>query len=149
VTEPIEAPVSPTPDERTMAVLANALQLVGWFIAPLVILLIKRESKFVKFHALQALFLQMVYFVLFATVMIAFAVTMLAVGVRSSSQEPPVAMLIFFPIFWLLIMGAWVSMLVLAIVHSVKAGRGEWSEYPLIGPLAARVAGIRTPGSPA
>jgi len=47
-----------TQDERTMALLAQVLQIVGWWIAPLVIFLIKRQSKFVSFHALQALLLQ-------------------------------------------------------------------------------------------
>ena len=54
----------PTQDERTMATLAHVLQVVGWFIAPLIIFFIKRESRFVAFHALQAIFLQLVYMVL-------------------------------------------------------------------------------------
>ena len=54
--QPTQTP--PTQDERTMALLAQVLQIVGWWIAPLVIFLIKRESKFVSFHALQALLLQ-------------------------------------------------------------------------------------------
>jgi hypothetical protein len=38
----------PTADEKTLAMLAHALQLISGFIAPLIILLVKRESKFVK-----------------------------------------------------------------------------------------------------
>lgn len=53
-----------------MAILAHLLQLVGWWIAPLIIFLIKRDSKFVSFHALQALLLQAVY----VLVMIMFAI---------------------------------------------------------------------------
>jgi len=37
------------------------LQILLWWIAPLAIFLIKRNSKFVSFHALQALLLQAVY----------------------------------------------------------------------------------------
>src|SRR5258708_37690413 len=63
--EPVAAPEAViTQDERTMAVLAHALQGVGWFIAPLVILIAKRDSRFVAFHALQALLLQVVYVLL-------------------------------------------------------------------------------------
>jgi uncharacterized membrane protein len=51
--------VGATQDERTMAVLAHALQLVGGWIAPLVIFFVKRQSRFVSFHALQVLFLQL------------------------------------------------------------------------------------------
>ncbi len=43
----------PTQDERTMGTLAHVLQLVGGWIAPLVIFLVKRNSRFVSFHALQ------------------------------------------------------------------------------------------------
>ena len=53
-----------------MATLAHVLQLVGWWIAPLVIFLVKRESRFVKFHALQALLLQLVYMVMFGLCMV-------------------------------------------------------------------------------
>ena len=48
----------PTQDERTMATLAHVLQMVGGFLAPLIIFFIRRESRFVSFHALQVLFLQ-------------------------------------------------------------------------------------------
>ena len=47
-----------TPDERTFALLAHMLQIMLSWIAPLAIFLIKRQSKFVSFHALQALLLQ-------------------------------------------------------------------------------------------
>ena len=43
-----------TPDERTLALLAHMLQIMLCWIAPLAIFLIKRQSKFVSFHALQA-----------------------------------------------------------------------------------------------
>jgi len=57
------APVETTADERTMAVLANALQMVGGWIGPLIIFFAKRQSRFVSFHALQALLLQAVHVV--------------------------------------------------------------------------------------
>jgi hypothetical protein len=61
-----------TSDERTMGTLAHVLQLVGGWIAPLVIFLVKRNSRFVSFHALQALLLQALYFLLMMVVMGAF-----------------------------------------------------------------------------
>ena len=54
-------PTDPSLDERTMAILAHVLQIVGLWIAPLIIFVVKRESKFVSFHALQALLLQVLY----------------------------------------------------------------------------------------
>jgi len=53
--------IEPTLDERTMAILAHMLQILGLWIAPLIIFVIKRESRFVSFHALQALLLQVLY----------------------------------------------------------------------------------------
>ncbi|MGA9509258.1 MAG: DUF4870 domain-containing protein [Candidatus Sulfotelmatobacter sp.] len=55
-----------------MATLAHVLQLVGGWIAPLVIFLVKRNSRFVSFHALQALLLQGLYFFFMIISMTAF-----------------------------------------------------------------------------
>jgi hypothetical protein len=37
--------------------------------------------------------------------------------------------------------------LVIAVVYSINAGRGEWAEYPLLGAPARRVLNIE-PGAP-
>ena len=55
-----------------MAVLAHALQLVGGWIAPLVIFFVKRQSRFVSFHALQVLFLQLIYAIVSGCLMVFF-----------------------------------------------------------------------------
>ena len=60
----------PTADEKTMATLAQVLQIIGSWIAPLVIYLLRRESKFVSFHALQALLWQVVILILWMGVML-------------------------------------------------------------------------------
>ena len=52
-----------------MATLAHALQLIGWWIAPLIIFLIRRRSRFVSFHALQALLLQIVHVIIVVILM--------------------------------------------------------------------------------
>ena len=48
----------PTSDETTSALLAHVLQIFTWWIGPLAIYLAKRDSKFVSFHAMQALLWQ-------------------------------------------------------------------------------------------
>jgi uncharacterized Tic20 family protein len=46
----------PTSNEKIAAVLAHAGTIVAWFLAPLIVYLVKRdESKYVEYHALQAL----------------------------------------------------------------------------------------------
>ena len=54
---------------------------------------------------------------------------------------PPTAFFLFFPLFWLGAMGLWVTTLVLAIVYGIKAMRGEWAGYPIIGRWARRIVG--------
>jgi uncharacterized membrane protein len=136
----------PTPDERTMGTLAHVLQLVGGWIAPLVIFLVKRNSRFVSFHALQVLLLQGLYFFFMMVLMGAFFAVVFAGIVfhqpAAGHDSLPPGFIVLFPILWLGIMGWWVFMLVVAIVYGIKAGRGEWAEYPLLGHLARRILGI-------
>src|SRR5437016_5088910 len=60
------APAGPSNDEKLLAALAHVLPLVGAFVVgPLVIYVLKRhESRFVAFHALQAMAWQLVWCVL-------------------------------------------------------------------------------------
>lgn len=145
---PVETPIpqqpafyEPTQDERTFATLAHALQMAGWWIAPLIILLSKSYSRFVKFHALQALLLQIVNTLVgltFAAVWIAFFFGMIASGVAKGNPqnvEPPMGLFALFPLIWLGGIGVWVVTLVCTIVYSIKAGKGEWAGYPLLGRL--------------
>ncbi|HVO79577.1 MAG TPA: DUF4870 domain-containing protein [Terriglobales bacterium] len=145
---PVMTP-EPTQDDRTMATLAHVLQLVGWFIAPLVIFLIKRESRFVSFHSLQALLLQLLYMVVGGVLMGGWFVIMFATVFRHSGPQngPPPPVFFFFPLIWLGFMGLWVVMLVVAIVYGVKAGRGEWAEYPVLGAVARRILKIGPDGA--
>lgn len=133
-----------------MAILAHVLQVVGWWIAPLIISLVKRESRFVSFHALQALFLQIAYMLLFGIFMVAwFAGIFLVIGNASTTKgsAPPTGLFILMPLIWLAFMGLWAAMLVIAIVFGLKAGRGEWAEYPLLGGLTRRVLKIGPGGA--
>jgi len=132
---------APNSDERTMAVLAHALQLVGGWIAPLIIFLVKKDSLFVRFHALQALLLHIVYIACAIVVgMMWFAVifTTIFTHIGDKSAQPPLALMIMFPLLWLFLMGGWLVMIVIAIVYSIKASRGEWAEYPVLGRLARK-----------
>ncbi|MFZ0479208.1 MAG: hypothetical protein WAL71_08665 [Terriglobales bacterium] len=36
-------------------------------------------------------------------------------------------------------MSMWVAVLVIAIIYAIKAGRGEWANYPVIGKIARRI----------
>jgi uncharacterized membrane protein len=144
--EPVAAPEPViTQDERTMAVLAHALQVVGWFIAPLVILIAKRDSRFVAFHALQALLLQVLYVLLWMIFVVVWVATISGTIANARGGTPPnaaPAIMLVFPLIWLGGMVLWVLVILAAVLYSIKAGRGEWAEYPLLGKLAKRMLNL-------
>lgn len=79
-------------EAKTMAMLANLLAIVTGFIGPLVIYLIKgNENRFVKFHALQCLYFELIGMILVlvtcglgAIVLIIFNII---VGLRANNGE--------------------------------------------------------------
>jgi uncharacterized protein len=128
----------PTQDERSMAFLAHLLQVFAGFIAPLIIFCIRQNSRFVKFHALQSLIWQLCYLALFFGGFFLFFVSMAASIFHSASgghppNGPPLAFLFIFPFFWLFAMLGWVANVALGVVYGIKANRGEWAGYPIIG----------------
>jgi uncharacterized Tic20 family protein len=139
--EPTESLPVPSSDEKLLALLAHLLQLVSWFIAPLVILLVKRESKFVRFHALQVLLLHLTSIAVVAIVMGVLVVLTLANIPVAETRGPPPAFIGSFLALYCLIATGWVLMIVLAILYGIKAGRGEWAAYPIVGRWAMRLAG--------
>ena len=105
-------------DDKTMAMLAELLPIVTGFIGPLVIWLIKKDqSKFVAFHAMQALFfhlaLNVIMFVLGITIILALAAPLI-----------------------------WVAGIVFAVIAGLAANRGEWYELPVVGKIARQQVGI-------
>lgn len=100
----------PTQDERTWALLAHVLSIVGSFIAPLVIWLVKKEdSAFVAEHARESL---------------NFQITVAIASIAASA-------LICVGIGALLLPVIAVADLVLVILATLKAGEGEPYRYPL------------------
>jgi uncharacterized Tic20 family protein len=139
----------PTADERSMATLAHVLQLVGWFIAPLIIFFLRRESRFVSFHALQAVFLQLAYMVVSTGVMVVWFVFVFGmVAADGKSGPPPPLVFVLFGLLSVLAMGLWMLLLVTAIIYGIKAGKGEWAAYPVIGGWARRVLEDERPAAP-
>ncbi len=131
----------PTSDERTMATLAHALQIVGGWIAPLIIFLVKKDSLFVRFHALQAMLLHFVYIIcamIFTVIWVATIFATVFSHVADKSSAPPTAIFVLMPLMWLFLMGSWLIILICAIVFAIKANNGEWAEYPVLGRLARK-----------
>jgi uncharacterized membrane protein len=141
-----------TSEERTMAVLAHILQLVGGWIAPLVIFFVKRQSRFVSFHALQVLLFEALC-ILFTMLVMGGVFAGILLGIAAGnlpaehgSRLPPL-FFTFFVVFWLGFVLLWFLRLLLAIVYGVRAGRGEWAEYPVLGRLARKILNIGPGGA--
>lgn len=133
-----------------MAMLAHVLQIVGFWIAPLIVFLIKRESRFVSFHALQALFLQIAYMFL----LVAFGITwfsgfflLIANAPAAKGGPPPAGFFVLMPLIFVGWMSLWAFVLVCAIVYGIKASRGEWAEYPILGRFARNLLKIGPGGT--
>jgi len=125
-----------------MATLAHALQLIGSWIAPLIIFLIRRQSRFVSFHALQALLLQIVHTIIVIVLMMLWFLTIFTTIFHQTSGKPPSfppALFLLIPLVWIGFLALWVGTLVIAIMYAIKAGQGEWAEYPVLGKLARKM----------
>ena len=127
---------APTEDERTMAMLAHLLMAFTGFIGPLVIFCVKQNSRFVRFHSLQALIWHAIYLGLSFVFMAVFFAVMITSLIHHPpephSQAPPV-FFYFFPFVWVGFMGGWVVNVILGVVYAIRANRGEWATYPVYG----------------
>ena len=131
----------PTQDERTMALMAHLLQIFTGFLGPLVIYFIRRQSRFVAFHSLQAVFWQLLVTAVTFLGVLLIMVTIL-VGSPRGSGPPSGGVLALFVVFWLAMVGTSLLNLVVAVYFTVKASKGEWAENPLVGGWARRAAGV-------
>ncbi len=112
------------PEDRVMGMLAYVLAIFTYWLGPLILWLVKKDqSKFVAFHALQALVLMGVMFV---------------VGIAANILTALHLGLIAWPVAGLLGFGAFV----LNIIAAIAANKGDWYEMPVIGKYARQFAGV-------
>ncbi|HXZ26771.1 MAG TPA: DUF4870 domain-containing protein [Terriglobales bacterium] len=147
MSSPATAPTqaAPTQDERSMAMLAHVLMIFTGFLGPLIIWLIRKQSKFVSFHALQALAFQVAYALLIVVLVIAAIVFTVAGAAAQGSHgggAPPVLGMLLFGLVWLVAMGGGLACLILGILYGIKANNGEWAAYPLIGNWVRQKMGV-------
>ena len=130
-----------------MATLVHALQVIAGWISAFVIFFIKRDSKFVSFHALQALLFQcclIVFWIFFVVLwfMVIFS-TLFVAAANGPKTPPPVGVFMAFPLIWLFAMCGWMLVLLLSVVFAIKASHGEWADYPIVGGWARRILHIQ------
>lgn len=116
-------------DDRLWATLSYALAVFFPFAAPLIIFLVKRQSRFVAFHALQALFIEL------GIVVVGFAVTVIATILGFFG---PLALLSLPLIFlaWAVGVAGWIY----KIVAAIRCSSGDWYRVPFVAPYAERIA---------
>ena len=105
-------------DENTAAGISVLLSVVGIGIVTLIFFFIEKESRFVKFHSIQAVALLVVMAICYV------AGTILMVIVIGF-------------VFYLLAIVPWVFM----IIQCIKAFQGEAYKVPIVGNLAEKWAG--------
>lgn len=109
-----------TQNDRLMALIAHLLPFLSGFLGPLVVYALKKDqSKFVEFHALQALVFH-----------IALTISLLIS-----------AMLCFIVIGFLLVPVVAIAGSVFSVIAAVKANNGEWYELPFVGSWVRRHVG--------
>jgi len=131
-------------DEKAYAGLAHALMIPTWWIGPLIIFFMKRQSRFVSFHALQALLWQIVFTVSYIfgiVIVVGLAIISIPRGTTTGPEQFPVALFIVFPVLWLIVMGGIAVSMTLGILYCLRAMRGQWSGYPVIGNWARKILG--------
>jgi uncharacterized membrane protein len=135
----------PTQDERTMALLMYILAIFAGWLSPLIFFFVKRDSKFVGFHALQTLFFHIGYLVLGVCGVILWFVLMISFAAASAADPkaaPPLIIFLLFPMIW----GGWVLLWLLnmgiCIVFGIKAHNGEWPTLPLFGRWARNLVKV-------
>lgn len=133
---------TPTSDEKVLAALAHASVFLSFFgpIGATIIWVIQRnKSKYVRFHALQAMGYQALTF--WAWFISIFIITLGMVGVgfvitlltSESSVLPPAAMFFIQPVVVLIIFGMWGLMILTGFVGAVFCMLGKDFHYPLLG----------------
>lgn len=129
----------PTHEERTTAMLPHILQVFGGFVPPLVVLIVKRDSRYVRFHSLQVLIWQLIMTAAVVIGFVSFMVLMFATipAAAQNKNEVPKAFF-FFPLVWLLFFAQYGISILLAIIFGWQCSNGKWSRYPVIGTWALR-----------
>ena len=100
--------VTPTSDEKTMAILSHILCIVAGFLAPLIIYLVKKESPYVVAHAKESLNFQLTLIIAY---IISFILVFLLIGIL---------------LIWLIAL----ANLVFVIVATIKASENKLYKYP-------------------
>ncbi len=128
-------------DEKMLALFSHLSLFLGGIVLPIIFWATNRDkSKFVTFHALQALWFHIAYVALIIVWVFAFIIIGVVGGIgvgaftsATGSQEMPVFFIImmigFYATLFAIIFGA----IAYSIYMGIKSYKGELCKYPIIG----------------
>jgi uncharacterized membrane protein len=116
-------------DENVASLIAY---IAGW-VSGLIFFLIEKSSRLVRFHAMQAILLNVVVVVVWIVIMIIVSILVLILGQVSSALAGIVSLLSV-----LLYLAAGVGTLILWVMCLIKAYQGQMYKLPIIGEYAEK-----------
>lgn len=137
-----------TSDERLMAMLSHLSILFGGIILPIILWAVQKDkSKFVRYHALQAIFFHIAYIAILVIVIILLAIVMIVFGIglgaltSNSKSDPgafPVVVLLLVFVFYGAIFISVFGAMAYEIYLAIKSYNGAYTKIPIIGNIIYR-----------
>ncbi|MFY9618659.1 MAG: hypothetical protein WAM70_19515 [Pyrinomonadaceae bacterium] len=113
-------------------------------IIAIISLIMEKENRFVKFHALQAILIFAAYIVIWVAVIV-ISIILAAIGIAASAaggEAGGAIGSIIGLLWWLVVVVILIALLIGLIMAAVKAYQGQMYRLPIIGNLAAKWAGV-------
>jgi uncharacterized Tic20 family protein len=129
-------------DEKMLALFSHLSLFLGGIILPIIFWATNRDkSKFVTFHALQALWFHIAYIAVLLVFIFAFVIILIIGGIgmgalagaTGGGKEMPVLMIIFIVAFYIGLFAIIFGSIGYSIYMGIKSYKGEMVMYPFIG----------------
>jgi len=138
---PLYQSVEPDSDEKILALFSHLSIFLGGIVLPIIFWAINKDkSRFVRFHALQAIFFHIAYVAIIIAVVIIMAIIGIGLGILSAGTFAAgkdgslifvFAMIIFYGLIFISIF----IFIGYGIYVGVKSYKGELKRYPVIGKI--------------
>lgn len=139
MSEPLQHTTEPSSEERILALFSHLSIFMGGIVLPIIFWVINRDkSRFVRYHAMQAVFFHIAFIVLIIALVIIMVVISIGMGIISAgtfAAGKNGSAFIFIAIFafYALIFLALFLFIGYGIYVGVKSYKGELTRYPIIG----------------
>lgn len=139
MTETLHQTTEPSSEERILALFSHLSIFMGGIVLPIIFWAINRDkSRFVRYHAMQAVFFHIAFIVLIIALVIIMVVFSIGMGIISAGTFAAgkngsafifVALFVFYALLFLAIF----LFIGYGIYVGVKSYKGELTRYPVIG----------------